>query len=70
MSIRVHAGSGGETAVMENEATGGTRNTDIREVRLVDIEQNIVQSAIARNPFFKFATLKQYFPQLDIHARV
>ena len=60
----IHAGFGGETAVMENEATGGTRNTDIREVRLVDIEQNIVQSAIARNPFFKFATLKQYFPQL------
>ena len=60
----VHAGSGGETAVMENEATGGTRNTDIREVRLVDIEQNIVQSAIARNPFFKFASLKRYFPQL------
>ena len=60
----VHAGSGGAMAVMENEATGGTRNTDIREVRLVDIEQNIVQSAIARNPFFKFASLKRYFPQL------
>ena len=60
----VHAGSGGEMAVMENEAASGTRNTDIQDVRLVDIEQNIVQSAIARNPFFKFATLKQYFPQL------
>ena len=60
----VHGASGGETAVMENEAARGTRNTDLQEVRLVDIEQNIVQSAIARNPFFKFATLKQYFPKL------
>ena len=39
-------------------------------IRLVDIEQNIVQSAIARNPFFKFASLKQYFPTVDIHARI
>ena len=60
----IHAGSGGATAVMENEAASGTRNTDITDVRLVDIEQNIVQSAIARNPFFKFASLKQYFPKL------
>ncbi len=29
-----------------------------------DIERNIVQSAIARNPFFTFATLKHYFPHL------
>ena len=60
----IHAGSGGATAVMENEADRGTRNTDITDVRLVDIEQNIVQSAIARNPFFKFASLKQCFPKL------
>ena len=60
----IHAGSGGATVVMENQADGGTRNTDITDVRLVDIEQNIVQSAIARNPFFKFASLKQCFPKL------
>ena len=60
----IHAGSGGATAVMENQADSGTRNTDITDLHLVDIEQNIVQSAIARNPFFKFASLKRYFPKL------
>ena len=60
----IHTGSGGATAVMENQADSGTRNTDITDLHLVDIEQNIVQSAIARNPFFKFASLKQYFPKL------
>ena len=29
-----------------------------------DIERNIVQSALARNPFFTFASLKRYFPHL------
>lgn len=28
------------------------------------MERNIVQSAIARNPFFSFVTLKRYFPNL------
>lgn len=35
-----------------------------RDVKIVDIEQNIVKSAIARKPFFTFASLKQYFPHL------
>ena len=60
----IHAGSGGTTAVMENEEAEGIQYTDSRDVRVVDIEQNIVQSAIARKPFFQFASLKQYFPQL------
>ena len=60
----IRTGAGGTTTVMENEETGSTQNMESREVRLVDIERNIVQSAIARNPFFKFASLKQYFPQL------
>ena len=60
----IRAGSGGETAVMENQEAGGIQYTDSRDLRVVDIEQNIVQSAIARKPFFQFASLKQYFPQL------
>ena len=60
----IHAGSGGETAVMENQEAEGTQHTDSRDVWVADIEQNIVQSAIARKPFFQFDSLKQYFPQL------
>ena len=60
----IHAGSGGETSVMENQESERIQDIDSRDVRIVDIEPNIVQSAIARKPFFKFDLLKQYFPQL------
>ena len=35
-----------------------------RDVKVRDIGRNIVQSAIARNPFFTFASLKRYFPHI------
>ena len=60
----VYGGSGGVTTVMDDRETGDTQNIDTRNIRLVDIEQNIVQSAIARNPFFTFASLKRYFPSV------
>ena len=60
----IHAGSGGETSVMENQESERIQDIDSRDVRIVDIEPHIVQSAIARKPFFKFDSLKQYFPQL------
>ena len=60
----IRAGSGGSTSVMEDEEVEDIQSTDSLDVRIVDIEPNIVQSAIARKPFFQFASLKQYFPQL------
>ena len=61
---RLHGGSGGVTTAMEDRETGSAYNTDSENTRLVDIEQNIVQSAIARNSFFTFGSLKRYFPNL------
>ena len=61
----IYTGTGGMTTVMENSETPvqqGYQNS--RDLRIVDIEQNIVRSAIARNPFFTFASLRQYFPHL------
>ena len=60
----IRAGSGGETSVMENQESDQIQDVDSWDVRIVDIEPNIVQSAIARKPFFQFDSLKQYFPQL------
>ena len=60
----IHAGSGGVTTAMENREAEGTQHIDSRDIRMVKIEQNIVESAIARNPFFTFASLKRYFPHL------
>ena len=50
---------------MENSETPVQRgNQSSRDVKIVGIEQNIVRSAIARNPFFTFASLKRYLPRL------
>ena len=49
---------------MEDSEAEDRQEIDRYPIRLVDIERNIVQSTIARNPFFKFSSLKRYFPQL------
>lgn len=62
----IHIGVGGVTTIMEKDETPvQQRNQSSRDVKIIDIEQNIVKSAIARNPFFTFASLKQYFPHLE-----
>ena len=61
----IHTGVGGVTTIMENsEAPAQQGNQSSRDVKIVDIEQNIIKSAIACNPFFTFVSLKQYFPHL------
>ena len=63
----IHGGTGGVMTIMEGIEDGDTevtRDTDSKVVWIRDIERNIIQSAIARNPFFTFASLKQYFPHL------
>lgn len=60
----IHTRSAGETTAMEEDTTPMQQNGDRRDIPGVDIEQNILRSAIACNPFFTFASLKQYFPHL------
>lgn len=60
----IHTGSAGETTVMKEDTTPMQQNGDGRDIPVVDIEQNILRSAIARNPFFTFASLKRYCPHL------
>ena len=60
----IHTGSAGETTVMADDTTPRQQNGDGRDIPIVDIEQNILRSAIARNPFFAFASLKRYCPHL------
>ena len=47
---------------MKHQHRGETKT--VGDIKVVDIEQNIVRSAIARNPFFTFASLRRYFPHL------
>ena len=61
----IHTGVGGVTTIMENGETPVQQgNQSSRDIKIVDIEQNIVRSAIARNPFFTFVSLKRYLPHL------
>ena len=63
----IRGGTGGVMTIMEgieDSNTEITRDTDSKVIWIRDIERNIVQSAIARNPFFMFARLKAYFPHL------
>ena len=60
----VYEGSGDVTGMTESDQTYTTQSKNSQDIPLTDIEKNIVQTAIARNPFFQFASLKQYFPHL------
>ena len=60
----IHTGAAGETTAMEESTTSMQQNGDGRDISIADIEQNILRSAIARNPFFTFASLKRYCPHL------
>ncbi len=60
----IYEASGGVTNITEDDQTYTTRNKNSQDIPITDIEQNIVQTAIARNPFFRFSELKRYFPHL------
>ncbi len=60
----IRSGTGGVVAIMEDNDIEITQNTESKVVWIRDFEPNIIQSSIARNPFFTFASLKQYFPRL------
>jgi len=61
----IATGHGGTTIALDNGKKGAVTKDETRQdVKVRDIERNIVQSAIARNPFFTFGSLKRYFPHL------
>ncbi len=58
------AGSGAATRILDDSDTYEITELNTKDVPLVDIEHNIVQAAIARNPFFRFNKLTRFFPNL------
>jgi type III restriction enzyme len=62
----IATGHGDATVALGNGEKGAVvKDETRRDMQVRDIEKNIVQSAIARNPFFTFAMLKRYFPHLS-----
>ncbi len=61
----IATGHGGASAVLADARRGTVIAEENRkDVQVKDVERNIVQSAIARSPFFTFASLRRYFPHL------
>ena len=54
-----------ETATLEATAFDTQNITGMSETRLVKIDAALVKKAMARNPFFRFNTMKKYMPTLN-----
>ena len=54
-----------ETATLEATAFDTQNVASMNETRLVKIDDALVKKAMARNPFFRFNTMKKYMPTLN-----
>ena len=62
----IATGKGGESTVLNGKQQAAVINDENRcDIALKGIDRNIVQTAIARNPFYTFASLRRYFPNLN-----
>jgi type III restriction enzyme len=61
----IATGHGGTSAVLAEDKPKAVVSDETRtDVKLAEIGRNVVESALARNPFFTFASLHRYFPHL------
>ncbi len=62
----IATGHGGASTVLaEKKQSAVVADETRKDLPVKQIEQNIIQSAIARNPFYTFDSLKHYFPHLE-----
>ncbi len=62
---RIATGQGDAQAVFETDGQAPmVHDENRRDAKVGNLGRNIVQAAIARNPFFTLASLKRYFPHL------
>lgn len=54
-----------ETATLEMNAFNEQQMNEKNETRLVKINDSLIKKAMARNPFFRFNTMKAYMPTLQ-----
>ena len=53
-----------ETATIEAAAFDGVQQSNKNETRIVRVDEALLKKAMARNPFFRFDTMKPYMPTL------
>ncbi|MCA2001923.1 MAG: DEAD/DEAH box helicase family protein [Chloroflexi bacterium] len=60
----IATGHGGATAALTDDRKPVVKDETGQDVKVRDIERNIVQAAIDRSPFYTFANIRRYFPNL------
>jgi type III restriction enzyme len=61
----IATGHGGATvALAKGKKAAVVKDETRRDVKVRNIECNIIQAALARNPYYTFANIKRYFPNL------
>ncbi|MFZ5809830.1 MAG: DEAD/DEAH box helicase family protein [Chloroflexota bacterium] len=61
----IATGHGGATSILTDDKKTVAKDETRVDVKVRDIERNIVQSAIDRNPFYRFDNLRRFFPNLS-----
>jgi type III restriction enzyme len=62
----IATGRGGESAMLNGKKQASIVADETRQdIPLKDIERNITQSALARNPFYTFRSLTRFFPNIN-----
>ena len=61
---RIATGEGGTITALRNQDVPVVSDENPQNLHIREIERNIIKSAISRNPFFTFSSLRRYFPQL------
>lgn len=61
----VASGHGREVPIMKTGKLSALRNEEAQMILVSEIPKSIMMAAIARNPFFKFISIKRYFPHLS-----
>lgn len=63
---RISTGRGGTNVILDNNQPINVITEETRvDLPLKKIEKNIIQSAIARNPFYTFQSIQRFFPNLS-----
>ena len=62
----IAGGSGGSTVALDGTQNRAIASTEAaRDMKVCEMDKNILRTALARNPFFNFAALRRYFPHLE-----
>jgi type III restriction enzyme len=64
--FKIATGRGATGSLLTDEKdVGEIKEGDRKDFKVKDLRRNVIQNALARNPFYKFSTIKQFFPHLS-----